>query len=108
MYYSLRSDGETSHDETCGTNLLVVNSIRLSLYHNNGVNHLKCWNLCLLVQMGGRSRSGYSGLVHLLLPSVCLLLERRTSLKKPTREQGASLNLHRIGMLPNEQKDFSE
>lgn len=52
--------------------------------------------LRVLVHVSGSSRSGPSGVVHFLLPSICLLLKRRTRLKTEERHESTSLNLKLI------------
>ena len=57
--------------------------------------------------MRGSAGSGPSAVIHFLFPSLCLLLERRTSLQAG-RQGSASLNLSPIGQRQREQKRFRE
>lgn len=61
--------------------------------------------LRVLVHVSGSSRSGPSGVVHLLLPSICLLLKRRTRLKTGWRHESTSLNLKLISNKMNSDSD---
>lgn len=71
------------HNARCADRLSVI----LTLDQDNWRNHVMRLYLRVLVQMSGSSRSGPSGVVHFLLPSICILLKRRTRLKTGWRHE---------------------
>lgn len=71
------------HNARCADRLSVI----LTLDQDNWRNHVMRLYLRVLVQVSGSSRSGPSGVVHFLLPSICLLLKRRTRLKTGWRHE---------------------
>lgn len=80
------------HNARCADRLSVI----LTLDQDNWRNHVMRLYLRVLVHVSGSSRSGPSGVVHFLLPSICLLLKRRTRLKTEERHESTSLNLKLI------------
>lgn len=71
------------HNARCADRLSVI----LTLDQDNWRNHVMPLYLRVLVHVSGSSRSGPSGVVHFLLPSICLLLKRRTRLKTGWRHE---------------------